>query len=230
MSFSTVTGSTVTGFKLSAQQQQIWQRQSELGKAALTAQGRISLRGPLDPVRLHGALQTVVKQFEIFRTTFQQTPGLKLPLQVIQAPGDVGWQVVDLTSASKAAQTEAIEAFQEAEQLARESSAGLNWNLAILYWSRGDLDEATRRFDLAERVSKASFMDKDKRAVRSRFDQVKKRLLLEQGVRGTSSNELRRATRRSFAPITKSATWWIAARNTRWTRSRTPRWKCASLR
>ena len=89
--------------------------------------------------------------------------------------------------------------FQEAEQLARESSAGLNWNLAILYWSRGDLDEATRRFDLAERVSKASFMDKDKRAVRSRFDQVKNRLLLEQGVRGTSSNELRRATRRSFA-------------------------------
>lgn len=109
--------STVTGFQLSMPQQQIWQRQSELNEMALAAQCSLSLQGNLDPARLQAALQAGVEPFEIFRTTFQQTPGLKRPLQVIQSPGEMVWQVVDLTSAAKTTQTEAVAAFQAAEQL-----------------------------------------------------------------------------------------------------------------
>ncbi|MEM7795316.1 MAG: amino acid adenylation domain-containing protein [Cyanobacteria bacterium P01_C01_bin.118] len=99
-----MSSSTITGFKLSSQQRQIWWRQSNLGKA-LTAQCSITLRGDLDLASLQMALQTVVDHHEIFRTRFQETQGIILPLQVIQDRGTVIWQVVDLTTDTSAEQT-----------------------------------------------------------------------------------------------------------------------------
>ncbi|MEL6333111.1 MAG: condensation domain-containing protein, partial [Cyanobacteria bacterium J06626_26] len=92
-----MSSSTITGFKLSSQQRQIWWQQSDLGKA-LTAQCRITLQGSIDLPLLQIALQAVVDHHEIFRTSFQETQGILLPLQVIQDRGTIIWQVVDITT------------------------------------------------------------------------------------------------------------------------------------
>ena len=89
--------STITGFNLSSRQRQIWQQQSNLGDV-LTAQCSINLYGDLDVARLQTALQTVVDRHEVFHTAFQETPGLMLPLQVIQAQAIVARQRGDLTA------------------------------------------------------------------------------------------------------------------------------------
>ncbi|MEL6229078.1 MAG: amino acid adenylation domain-containing protein [Cyanobacteria bacterium J06627_3] len=98
-----MSSSTITGFKLSSQQRQIWWQQSDLGKA-LTAQCRITLQGSIDLPLLQIALQAVVDHHEIFRTSFQETQGILLPLQVIQDRGTIIWQVVDITTDTAAEQ------------------------------------------------------------------------------------------------------------------------------
>ncbi|MEM9486759.1 MAG: AMP-binding protein, partial [Cyanobacteria bacterium P01_F01_bin.116] len=110
---------TITGFKLSSQQRQIWWQQSDLGKA-LTAQCRITLQGKLDLALLKKALQAIVDYHEIFRTSFQKTQGITLPLQVIQDQGTIIWQVVDLTNDTSGEQT--VEKHQETQrQLAQKT-------------------------------------------------------------------------------------------------------------
>ena len=95
---------SITGFKLSSQQRQIWWQQSNLDKA-LTAQCHITLQGNLDLALLQRALQAIVDYHEIFRTSFQETQGIILPLQVIQERGTIIWQVVDLTTDTSAERT-----------------------------------------------------------------------------------------------------------------------------
>ncbi|MEM8809424.1 MAG: AMP-binding protein, partial [Cyanobacteria bacterium P01_G01_bin.38] len=106
---------TITGFRLSPQQRQIWQR-SEGERGALPAQCLLTIQGDLRPPWLKKALQEIVEQHEIFRTAFQQTPGIKLPLQVIQSPGEIVWRAIDLSTAEVADPAAAIRTAQTTEQ------------------------------------------------------------------------------------------------------------------
>ncbi|MEO0490646.1 MAG: condensation domain-containing protein, partial [Cyanobacteria bacterium J06659_2] len=107
---------TITGFKLSSQQRQIWWQQSKLGKTALTAQCTLTLRGDLDLPQLQASLQTVVNHHEILRTAFRAAPGLTLPLQVIEAQSGITWQQVDLRTVSAVEQTAVMAQWQGAER------------------------------------------------------------------------------------------------------------------
>ena len=109
-----MSSSTITGFKLSSRQRHIWQQQSQLDYA-LTAQCTIAIHGDLNVLQLQTALQSVVNDHEIFRTVFQETPGLVLPLQVIQPEGDVVWKQVDLVTVAD--QADAMAPHREAERL-----------------------------------------------------------------------------------------------------------------
>lgn len=109
-----MSSSTITGFKLSSQQRQVWQRSSRLGHPQ-TIQCGLTLHGDLDVPRLQTALQTIVNRYEIFRTTFQEMPGMTLPLQVIQEQGCITWQRIDLSS--DVAQAAVIAAHRDMERL-----------------------------------------------------------------------------------------------------------------
>ena len=111
-----MSSSTITGFKLSPQQRQIWRQQSALGEAALTVQSQIRLQGPLDEQRLQQALEAVMARHDILRTGFQETPGLTLPLQVVQATGEVMWQRFDLTRVAPVDQDSKLMAQRQAER------------------------------------------------------------------------------------------------------------------
>ncbi|NEQ95204.1 MAG: amino acid adenylation domain-containing protein [Cyanothece sp. SIO2G6] len=128
---SSPTISTITGFKLSSQQRQIWWRQSALGQV-LTTQCRIMLQGNLDLPLLQTALQTVVNHHEILRTTFQSTPGLTLPLQTIQSQGSINWQMIDLATATATEQAVTLANFQ-AKQRQSVQPAGPSWVEATLF-------------------------------------------------------------------------------------------------
>ncbi|MEM1254711.1 MAG: amino acid adenylation domain-containing protein [Cyanobacteria bacterium P01_H01_bin.21] len=122
-----MSSSTITGFNLSSRQRQIWQQQSNLANV-LTTQFHIELSGNLDVEQLRTALQTVVDHHEIFRTAFQETPGLPLPLQVIQASAIVTWQVVDLDTGT----ADAMAVYRETERL-QFSTAGESQVRAVLF-------------------------------------------------------------------------------------------------
>jgi len=104
----------ITGFHLSPHQRHLWQ-QSETDTRLLPAQCSFTIQGELQPPQLKAALQTLVEQHEILRTAFQQTPGLPLPLQVIQPPAPIAWQVIDLSMAAAADQTAKMRAWQVSE-------------------------------------------------------------------------------------------------------------------
>ncbi|HEU4326187.1 MAG TPA: amino acid adenylation domain-containing protein [Roseiflexaceae bacterium] len=82
---------TIQGFQLSPQQQQLWGLAHQHRRFAYAAQCAVLLEGPLDEARLRGALLRLVEQHEILRTTFRLLPGMPAPLQVL---GDaaVGWE------------------------------------------------------------------------------------------------------------------------------------------
>src|SRR5207247_5327448 len=72
----------VEGFRLSPQQKRLWLLQADQSPA-YRAQGMIEIEGALDLPALSAALQQVVEQHEILRTTFQRLAGTTLPVQVI---------------------------------------------------------------------------------------------------------------------------------------------------
>src|SRR5499433_1123447 len=74
---------TITGFRLSPQQRQVWRLQQEAPRLPYRVQGAIFIKGPLDLPRLQAALAAVLQRHEILRTTFHTLPGMDLPLQVI---------------------------------------------------------------------------------------------------------------------------------------------------
>ncbi len=71
----------IEGFQLSPQQRRLWPLQA--ASAAFCAQGVLLLEGALDVDALGAALRRVAARHEIFRTTFADLPGMKLPVQVV---------------------------------------------------------------------------------------------------------------------------------------------------
>ena len=102
------------GFRLSPQQRRLWSLQQEgwTGRAQCVLQ----LEGRLDVQALHKAVQRLVSDYEILRTTFQQPPGIKMPLQVITDQADASWSELDLSQDQATEQEETVERFFEEEK------------------------------------------------------------------------------------------------------------------
>jgi amino acid adenylation domain-containing protein len=88
---------TVAGFRLSPQQQRLWQAQPD--GSAWQAQLVIRLDGTLDVEDLQSALNRAAARHEILRTGFHRRPGMKLSLQVIDDHSQPEWRMVDWSGA-----------------------------------------------------------------------------------------------------------------------------------
>jgi amino acid adenylation domain-containing protein/non-ribosomal peptide synthase protein (TIGR01720 family)/FkbM family methyltransferase len=95
---------SVEGFRLSPQQKRLWQLQAD-GSAAYRAQGVVLIDGPLQPAALAAALQQVVDQHEILRTSFHCLPGTELPVQVIAEQAAAIYHSYDLSDRAPDEQT-----------------------------------------------------------------------------------------------------------------------------
>jgi amino acid adenylation domain-containing protein len=108
---------TIQGFRLSPQQRHVWQLQ-QTGDLAYRVWTAVSIDGPLEIDALEAAVQAVVTQHEILRTTFHHISGMEYPLQVIDDDYNCEVQLVDLTNLPGPEQDTAIEAlFHEASCL-----------------------------------------------------------------------------------------------------------------
>ncbi|HEU4325264.1 MAG TPA: amino acid adenylation domain-containing protein [Roseiflexaceae bacterium] len=76
---------TIEGFRLSPQQRRLWQLHPQAARFRVL--GAMQIEGPLDATVLKAALGATVRQHEILRTSFQQLPALRLPLQVVADQG-----------------------------------------------------------------------------------------------------------------------------------------------
>ncbi len=100
---------TIQGFQLSPQQQQLWKLAHQRRRFPYAALCAVLLEGSLDPQRLRAALLHLVERHEILRTTFRLLPGMPAPLQVL---GDaaVGWEEQhDLSGLEPQAQAAALD-------------------------------------------------------------------------------------------------------------------------
>jgi len=95
------------GFRLAPQQKRIWSRQQD--SFAYSVQGAVLLEGNLQPEILKEALQKVVNQQEILRTTFRHLPGMKTPVMVIADNSSLSWQNINLNDLESEEQEAKIE-------------------------------------------------------------------------------------------------------------------------
>src|ERR1051326_3326149 len=72
----------VHGYRLSPQQQRLWQLQQTHG-GVFWSRCAVKLAGGIDLDGLEKAIYRVVEEHEILRTTFTVLPGMTLPVQVI---------------------------------------------------------------------------------------------------------------------------------------------------
>lgn len=86
---------SLQGIRLSPQQKHLWMLQGDHRPRA--AHCSVTLEGPLNVTTLEAAMQSVVGQFEIFRTTFHRESGVKVPFQVIHDSCDLSWHHLDLS-------------------------------------------------------------------------------------------------------------------------------------
>jgi amino acid adenylation domain-containing protein len=98
----------VQGFNLSPQQRRLWLLAEGEEAHPYRAVVEIAIRGALDPVILGAALNRIVGQHEILRTSFERVPGLSLPLQVIAGSGSVPLHRRDVSSLSVEEQERAL--------------------------------------------------------------------------------------------------------------------------
>lgn len=111
-----MTNQVVDGFKLSSQQKHVWKlMQAGYAGRVLCA---VLIEGKLDADALREALQAIIQRHEILRTTFQDLPGMKYPVQVIADQLNPLWQQVDLKRQSEQEQAIAIKEICVAERAA----------------------------------------------------------------------------------------------------------------
>ncbi|MDP9158644.1 MAG: amino acid adenylation domain-containing protein [Acidobacteriota bacterium] len=103
------------GFQFSWQQKHLWSIGAE--EPAFQAAVAVSLTGNLEIETLKNSLNAVVLRHEILRTTFKRRPGMKVPVQIIQASLAAAWEQLDLRSLSAEQQRVRVdELFQEAQR------------------------------------------------------------------------------------------------------------------
>lgn len=82
---------TISGFRLSPQQQHAW----ELLTAGLCrpwTRCTVQILGGLDSLELRSALERVIDQHEILRTSYVKHAEMKFPVQVVHAESGIAWQ------------------------------------------------------------------------------------------------------------------------------------------
>lgn len=100
----------VEGFRLSPQQRRLWELQNGLGsKITGRTRGLILIEGQLDPVLLQTAWNHITERHEIFRTTLETLPGIRMPLQAVAENTPLLWQIRDCSMLDAAAQTSFLE-------------------------------------------------------------------------------------------------------------------------
>jgi amino acid adenylation domain-containing protein len=100
----------IEGYRLSPQQEHLWQLQHGELPGPYRAQCAIRMEGFLDASLLHAALYQVVQCHEILRTAFDGVSGMTLPLQVIAAPALPACDHDDLSTCPAPEQPARIEA------------------------------------------------------------------------------------------------------------------------
>ena len=91
--------SSPQGFRLSAQQSQLWTRLQRDGDLPYRFQWAVRIEGPLDCDRLRQAVTGLAARHEILRTTFARFPGWKEPLQVIHPALEPDWKELRVSPA-----------------------------------------------------------------------------------------------------------------------------------
>src|SRR5689334_19851933 len=82
---------TVQGYRISPQQRRLWLLHQAAAGPVFWSRCEVSVAGALDLNRLERAIERVVDEHEILRTTFPLLPGMTVPVQVVhqQSPGCV---------------------------------------------------------------------------------------------------------------------------------------------
>jgi len=93
-------------FEVSPLQEHLWLAESD--GPADRLQVAIGISGAIDAGALEGALQAIVDRHEILRTTFEQRPGIRVPLQVVGGELAPTWRAVDLRELGAAEQGTAL--------------------------------------------------------------------------------------------------------------------------
>ncbi len=86
----------IEGFRLSPQQDRLWDLVGEDGERRYLAACAVAIEGELDPPGLGAALRQAVERHEILRTRFRRLSSMKRPLQVIGAATLAGPAMADL--------------------------------------------------------------------------------------------------------------------------------------
>src|SRR4026208_698944 len=88
----------IRGFRLSPQQKRLW---SLLQDSPLPpAQCVIRIEGQLNESTLKESLQDVIDRHQILRTTFNRSPGIVVPIQVVLDSSTPSWRAVRLPPSS----------------------------------------------------------------------------------------------------------------------------------
>lgn len=90
------------GFLLSTQQERLWflhcgGQWPDAGRPPYRCSCTVAIGGELRVSTLYACLRQVVERHEILRTTFQQLPGMKLPLQVVAEEASLAFSILDLS-------------------------------------------------------------------------------------------------------------------------------------
>jgi amino acid adenylation domain-containing protein/thioester reductase-like protein len=106
---------TINGFRLSPQQKRVWHLQKD--SLVYRAQAVLSIEGNLKSDVLKLALEQVINRHEILRTSFIKPPGIKTPIQKINAQGLLFWQEIDLSDRATQEQLNQVESLYQQERL-----------------------------------------------------------------------------------------------------------------
>lgn len=119
------------GFRLAPQQKRILSLQQD--SSAYCIQGAVLLEGNLQPEILKDALQKVVNQQEILRTTFRHFPGMKTPVMVIANSSSLSWHTINLSDLKSEEQEAKIESlFLEQRHQDFDLEQGSIWRSLLL--------------------------------------------------------------------------------------------------
>ena len=100
----------IEGYQLSPQQKHLWSLFEDGGdRTAYAARCAILIEGPLDGEILRAALRQVIERHEILRTTFDLLPEMTMPLQVVNACGELSVEAHDLSDVPEQAQETRLE-------------------------------------------------------------------------------------------------------------------------
>src|SRR5581483_7135577 len=122
----------IEGYRLSPAQQRLWRQHGDrIGPYRVCA--RVTIAGPIDPVRLQDRLRRVGLRQEILRTTYTGPAGSAEPLQLVQDEMAPAFEIDDLTGIERSAQAARIDArIQELSEREVDLERGPVWHACLL--------------------------------------------------------------------------------------------------